>query len=96
MGAWGYGTYDNDCALDYVKDVLDDSFEGIHYVEQALVWLDMVKKFNVRINKYQHDIVRELILEDLDNITCWSRDCQDDREQLLNQYLSFLTIALKG
>ena len=90
MGAWGIGTYQNDSALDFVGVVLDSSFEDVYNVERALVWVDMVILFEEMIKPYQHNHIRELIEDDLDNIDNWADDCQEDREQLLHKYLQIL------
>ena len=87
MGAWGIGTYQNDSALDFAIDVLETSFEEVYNVERALVWLDMVMLFDEMIKPYQYNHIRELIEDDLDNIDNWADDCQEDREQLLLDYL---------
>ena len=87
MGAWGIGTYQNDSALDFAIDLLETSFEEVYNVERALVWLDMVILFEEMIKPYQYNHIRELIEEDLDNIDNWADDCQEDREQLLLDYL---------
>ena len=87
MGAWGIGTYQNDSALDFVIDVLESSFEDVYNVERALVWVDMVILFDEMIKPYQYNHIRELIEDDLDNIDNWVEDCQEDREQLLLDYL---------
>ena len=87
MGAWGIGTYQNDSALDFAIDVLETSFEEVYNVERALVWLDMVMLIDEMIKPYQYNHIRELIEDDLDNIDNWADDCQEDREQLLLDYL---------
>ena len=87
MGAWGIGTYQNDSALDFVNNVLDTSFEDVYNVERALVWVDMVILFDEMIKPYQYNHIRELIEDDLDNLDNWADDCQEDREQLLLDYL---------
>ena len=87
MGAWGIGTYQNDSALDFAIEVLETSFEEVYNVERALVWLDMVILFEEMIKPYQYNHIRELIEDDLDNIDNWVEDCQEDREQLLLDYL---------
>ena len=87
MGAWGIGTYQNDSALDFASVVLDTSFEDVYNVERALVWLDMVMLFGEVIKPYQYKHIRELIEDDLDNLDNWVDDCQEDREQLLLDYL---------
>ena len=87
MGAWGIGTYQNDSALDFVIDVLETSFEEVYNVERALVWLDMVMLFGEVIKPYQYKHIKELIEDDLDNLDNWADDCQEDREQLLLDYL---------
>ena len=87
MGAWGIGTYQNDSALDFVGVVLDSSFEDVYNVERALVWVDMVILFEEMIKPYQYNHIRELIEDDLDNLDNWVDDCQEDREQLLLDYL---------
>ena len=87
MGAWGIGTYQNDSALDFAIDVLETSFEEVYNVERALVWLDMVMLFGDVIKPYQYKHIRELIEDDLDNLDNWVDDCQEDREQLLLDYL---------
>lgn len=87
MGVWGIGTYQNDSALDFAIDVLETSFEEVYNVERALVWLDMVMLFGEVIKPYQYKHIRELIEDDLDNLDDWMDDCQEDREQLLLDYL---------
>ena len=87
MGAWGIGTYQNDSALDFAIDLLETSFEEVYNVERALVWLDMVMLFGEVIKPYQYKHIRELIEDDLDNLDNWADDCQEDREQLLLDYL---------
>ena len=87
MGAWGVGTYQNDSALDFAIDVLETSFEEVYNVERALVWLDMVMLFGEVIKSYQYKHIRELIEDELDNLDNWADDCQEDREQLLLDYL---------
>ena len=87
MGAWGIGTYQNDSALDFAIDLLETSFEEVYNVERALVWLDMVMLFGEVIKPYQYKHIRELIEDDLDNLDNWVDDCQEDREQLLLDYL---------
>ena len=87
MGAWGIGTYQNDSALDFVIDVLETSFEEVYNVERALVWLDMVMLFGEVIKPYQYSHIKELIEDELDNLDNWADDCQEDREQLLLDYL---------
>lgn len=87
MGAWGIGTYQNDSALDFAIDVLETSFEEVYNVERALVWLDMVMLFGEVIKPYQYKHIRELIEDELDNLDNWADDCQEDREQLLLDYL---------
>ena len=87
MGAWGIGTYQNDSALDFVIDVLESSFEDVYNVERALVWLDMVMLFGEVIKPYQYSHIKELIEDELDNLDNWADDCQEDREQLLLDYL---------
>ena len=87
MGAWGIGTYQNDSALDFAIDVLETSFEEVYNVERALVWLDMVMLFGEVIKPYQYSHIKELIEDELDNLDDWADDCQEDREQLLLDYL---------
>ena len=87
MGAWGIGTYQNDSALDFAIEVLETSFEEVYNVERALVWLDMVMLFEEVIKPYQYKHIRELIEDELDNLDNWADDCQEDREQLLLDYL---------
>lgn len=87
MGAWGIGAYQNDSALDFVIEVLETSFEEVYNVERALVWLDMVMLFGEVIKPYQYKHIRELIEDELDNLGNWADDCQEDREQLLLDYL---------
>ena len=87
MGAWGIGTYQNDSALDFAIEVLETSFEEVYNVERALVWLDMVMLFGEVIKPYQYKHIRELIEDELDNLDNWADDCQEDREQLLLDYL---------
>ena len=87
MGAWGIGTYQNDSALDFAIDVLETSFEEVYNVERALVWLDMVMLFGEVIKPYQYKHIRELIEDELGNLDNWADDCQEDREQLLLDYL---------
>ena len=87
MDAWGIGTYQNDSALDFAFDVLETSFEEVYNVERALVWLDMVMLFGEVIKPYQYKHIRELIEDELDNLDNWADDCQEDREQLLLDYL---------
>ena len=87
MGAWGIGTYQNDSALDFAIDVLETSFEEVYNVERALVWLDMVMLFGEVIKPYQYRHIRELIEDELGNLDNWADDCQEDREQLLLDYL---------
>ena len=87
MGAWGIGTYQNDSALDFVIDVLETSFEEVYNAERALVWLDMVMLFGEVIKPYQYSHIKELIEDELDNLDNWADDCQEDREQLLLDYL---------
>lgn len=87
MGAWGIGTYQNDSALDFVIDVLESSFEDVYNVERALVWVDMAELFGEVIKPHQYNHIRELIEDDLDNLDNWVDDCQEDREQLLLDYL---------
>lgn len=87
MGAWGIGTYQNDSALDFAIDVLETSFEEVYNVERALVWLDMVMLIGEFIKPYQYKYIRELIEDELDNLDNWADDCQEDREQLLLDYL---------
>lgn len=87
MGAWGIGTYQNDSALDFAIDVLETSFEEVYNVERALVWLDMVMLIGEFIKPYQYSHIKELIEDDLDNLDNWGDDCQEDREQLLLDYL---------
>lgn len=87
MGAWGIGTYQNDSALDFAIDVLETSFEEVYNVERALVWLDMVMLIGEFIKSYQYKYIRELIEDELDNLDNWADDCQEDREQLLLDYL---------
>lgn len=87
MGAWGIGTYQNDSALDFAIDVLETSFEEVYNVERALVWLDVVMLIGEFIKSYQYKYIRELIEDELDNLDNWADDCQEDREQLLLDYL---------
>lgn len=87
MGAWGIGTYQNDSALDFAIDVLETSFEEVYNVERALVWLDMVMLIGEFIKPYQYSHIKELIEDELDNLDNWADDCQEDREQLLLDYL---------
>ena len=87
MGAWGIGTYQNDSALDFVIDVLETSFEEVYNAERALVWLDMVMLFGEVIKPYEYSHIKELIEDELDNLDNWADDCQEDREQLLLDYL---------
>ena len=87
MGAWGIGTYQNDSALDFAIDVLETSFEEVYNAERALVWLDMVMLFGEVIKPYQYSHIKELIEDELDNLDNWADDCQEDREQLLLDYL---------
>lgn len=87
MGAWGIGTYQNDSALDFAIDVLETSFEEVYNVERALVWVDMVILFGEVIKPYQYSHIKELIEDELDNLDNWADDCQEDREQLLLDYL---------
>lgn len=87
MGAWGIGTYQNDSALDFAIDVLETSFEEVYNVERALVWLDMVVLFREIIKPYEYSHIKELIEDELDNLDNWADDCQEDREQLLLDYL---------
>ena len=87
MGAWGIGTYQNDSALDFAIDVLETSFEEVYNVERALVWLDMVMLIGEVIKPYQYSHIKELIEDELDNLDNWADDCQEDREQLLLDYL---------
>ena len=87
MGVWGIGTYQNDSALDFAIYVLETSFEEVYNVERALVWLDMVMLFGEVIKSYQYKHIRELIEDELDNLDNWADDCQEDREQLLLDYL---------
>lgn len=87
MGAWGIGTYQNDSALDFAIEVLETSFEEVYNVERALVWLDVVMLIGEFIKPYQYSHIKELIEDDLDNLDNWADDCQEDREQLLLDYL---------
>lgn len=87
MGAWGIGTYQNDSALDFAIEVLETSFEEVYNVERALVWLDMVMLIGEFIKPYQYSHIKELIEDELDNLDNWADDCQEDREQLLLDYL---------
>ena len=87
MGAWGIGTYQNDSALDFAIDVLETSFEEVYNAERALVWLDMVMLFGEVIKPYEYSHIKELIEDELDNLDDWADDCQEDREQLLLDYL---------
>ena len=87
MGAWGIGTYQNDSALDFAIDVLETSFEEVYNAERALVWLDMVMLFGEVIKPYEYSHIKELIEDELDNLDNWADDCQEDREQLLLDYL---------
>ena len=87
MGAWGIGTYQNDSALDFAIDLLETSFEEVYNVERALVWLDMVMLIGEFIKPYQYSHIKELIEDELDNLDNWADDCQEDREQLLLDYL---------
>ena len=87
MGAWGIGTYQNDSALDFAIDVLESSFEDVYNVERALVWVDMVILIGEFIKPYQYSHIKELIEDELDNLDNWADDCQEDREQLLLDYL---------
>ena len=87
MGAWGIGTYQNDSALDFAIDVLETSFEEVYNVERALVWLDMIMLIGEFIKPYQYSHIKELIEDELDNLDNWADDCQEDREQLLLDYL---------
>ena len=87
MGAWGIGTYQNDSALDFASVVLDTSFEDVYNVERALVWVDMVMLFGEVIKPYEYSHIKELIEDELDNLDNWADDCQEDREQLLLDYL---------
>lgn len=87
MGAWGIGTYQNDSALDFAIDVLETSFEEVYNVERALVWLDVVMLIGEFIKSYQYKYIRELIEDELDNLDNWADACQEDREQLLLDYL---------
>ena len=87
MGAWGIGTYQNDSAWDFAIDVLETSFEEVYNVERALVWLDMVVLFREIIKPYEYSHIKELIEDELDNLDNWADDCQEDREQLLLDYL---------
>ena len=87
MGAWGIGTYQNDSALDFAIDLLETSFEEVYNVERALVWLDMVVLFREIIKPYEYSHIKELIEDELDNLDNWADDCQEDREQLLLDYL---------
>lgn len=87
MGAWGIGTYQNDSALDFAIDLLETSFEEVYNVERALVWLDVAELFGEVIKPHQYNHIRELIEDDLDNLDNWADDCQEDREQLLLDYL---------
>lgn len=87
MGAWGIGTYQNDSALDFVNNVLESSIEDVYNVERALVWVDMVILFEEMIKPYQYNHIRELIEDELDNLDNWADDCQENREQLLLDYL---------
>lgn len=96
MGAWGYKTYENDIALDYTIEVLEESYSSICYVEQALVWLDMVKMFRETIAEYQYQAIHELICEELDNLDNWAKECQEDREKMLHQYLDFMKTVVRN
>ena len=87
MGAWGIGTYQNDSALDFAIEVLETSFEEVYNVERALVWLDVVMLIGEFIKPYQYSHIKELIEDELDNLDNWADDCQEDREQLLLDYL---------
>ena len=87
MGAWGIGTYQNDSALDFAIDLLETSFEEVYNVERALVWLDVVMLIGEFIKPYQYNHIKELIEDELDNLDNWADDCQEDREQLLLDYL---------
>ena len=87
MGAWGIGTYQNDSALDFAIDLLETSFEEVYNAERALVWLDMVMLFGEVIKPYEYSHIKELIEDELDNLDNWADDCQEDREQLLLDYL---------
>ena len=87
MGARGIGTYQNDSALDFAIDVLETSFEEVYNVERALVWLDVVMLIGEFIKPYQYSHIKELIEDELDNLDNWADDCQEDREQLLLDYL---------
>ena len=87
MGAWGIGTYQNDSALDFAIDVLETSFEEVYNVGRALVWLDVVMLIGEFIKPYQYSHIKELIEDELDNLDNWADDCQEDREQLLLDYL---------
>ena len=87
MGAWGIGTYQNDSALDFAINLLETSFEEVYNVERALVWLDMVMLIGEFIKPYQYSHIKELIEDELDNLDNWADDCQEDREQLLLDYL---------
>ena len=87
MGAWGIGTYQNDSALDFAIDLLETSFEEVYNAERALVWLDMVMLFGEVIKPYEYSHIKELIEDELDNLDDWADDCQEDREQLLLDYL---------
>ena len=87
MGAWGIGTYQNDSALDFAIDVLETSFEEVYNAERALVWLDVVMLIGEFIKPYQYSHIKELIEDELDNLDNWADDCQEDREQLLLDYL---------
>ena len=47
----------------------------------------MVILFEEMIKPYQYNHIRELIEDELDNLDNWADDCQEDREQLLLDYL---------
>ena len=47
----------------------------------------MVILFGEVIKPYQYSHIKELIEDELDNLDNWADDCQEDREQLLLDYL---------
>ena len=56
----------------------------------------MVKMFRGTIAEYQYQAIHELICEELDNLDNWAKECQEDREKMLHQYLDFMKTVVRN
>jgi hypothetical protein len=90
MGAWNVGIYDNDTALDFIADMIDDAFKKARLNNEFLVLADLIRHYDANPTQEECKIFKKVINDELDRLENWVEKTRENRKSMLLDLLKWI------